>query len=156
MLLILGSAVIYVYNTCGCIRKTVMTGLNRKEVWFRYSVRAGVHVYKDYIVSFCILDTLNYACQLHILTQFAISVYGEYRISGIFRVGKFWQKRYLGDFRYFKDSQWRRLVAFILRFVYFSDFREVAKSAKIKPTRKIPDIRSILFLIEVSLCRAEK
>ena len=43
-------------------------------------------------------------------------------------------------FCYFKDSQWRRMVGFIFRCVYFCDFREVANPAKIKTTQKIPDI----------------
>ena len=45
-------------------------------------------------------------------------------------------------FRYFKDSQWRRILVVGLFFTVsiFGDFREVANWAKIKPMRKIPDI----------------
>ena len=73
-----------------------------------------------------------------------------YRISGNFRVGKFWWKGRLEGvfknfhrvlFRIFKDSQWRRIVCFIFRCVYFVDFLVVVNSAKIKPMRKIPDIQ---------------
>ena len=73
-----------------------------------------------------------------------------YRISGIFRVGKIWRKwRFEGvlNFHWVLFSLFQGLSmktynrGLFFAVSIFGDFRELANSAKIKPTRKIPDIR---------------
>ena len=73
-----------------------------------------------------------------------------YRISGIFTPGGFWWKwGFQGVFNFhwvlFSLFQGRHKVGFIFCCVYFWGVsgRDVANSAKIKPTRKIPNIRLI-------------
>ena len=91
-----------------------------------------------------------------------------YRISGIFRVGKFWRKWHLEGvlnfhwviFSLFQGLSMKTYSRVYFCCVYFGEYREIANSAKIKPTRKIPDIRykgrSIYGVVSVSVCSVLK
>ena len=82
--------------------------------------------------------------------KFGNSIVGQilYHISGIFLVRNFWRKCRLEGvlnhrvlFSLFQGQSMKTYSRLIFCSVFFGNFREVANSVKIKPTRKTPDIR---------------